>query len=255
MKFRKLALLAFALPAGVLTAAAPVAAEESMTLHADLGALNDSGAQGTSTVMIQGTRVTVEIESSGLLAEQPHAQHFHIGGMNVCPGPDAADDIEDDDRLSTTEGQPSYGEIKTSLTTEGDTSPDSGLAVDRFPVADADGHVTYHRTFEVPEDVASSIKAGEAVIVQHGLDYNGNGEYDADGGGASDLDPELPAEATDPSTCGKLTPAPEGGMAAGGGGAGSQGPDALMLGSGAVLVAAAGAGAGFLARRRMFQGH
>ncbi|WP_304454503.1 hypothetical protein [Nocardiopsis sp. YSL2] len=255
MKNGKLALLAFALPIGVLTAAAPASAEESMTLHADLSALNDSGARGTSTVMIEGTSVTVEIESSGLLAEQPHAQHFHIGGTNMCPGPDAADDIEDDDRLSTTEGQPSYGGIKTSLTTEGDTSPDSALAVERFPAAEADGSVSYHRTFEVPEDVASSIRAGEAVIVQHGLDYNGNGEYDMDGGGESDLDPELPAEATDPSTCGRLTPAPEGGMAAGGGGTGSQGPDALMLGSGAALLAAAGAGAGFLVRRRMVQGH
>ncbi|NYH54700.1 hypothetical protein HNR06_004289 [Nocardiopsis arvandica] len=252
MKNRKLALLAFALPVGALTAASPAWADESTTLHADLAPLNDSGASGTSTVTVEGTRVTVDIDTSGLLAEQPHAQHFHIGGTNMCPSSDAVDDVEDDDRLSTTEGQPSYGGIEASLTTEGDTSPDSALAVERFPAADADGNVSYQRTFEVSADVASAIEAGEAVIVQHGVDYNGNGEYDAEGGGASDLDPELPAEATDPATCGKLTPAPEGGMAAGGGGTGSEGLDALALGSGAALVAVAGAG--FLARKRMFQG-
>ena len=35
--------------------------------------------------------------------------------------------------VNTTEGHPSYGMIDTSLTAEGDTSPDSGLAVDSFP--------------------------------------------------------------------------------------------------------------------------
>jgi hypothetical protein len=42
------------------------------------------------------------------------------------------------------------------------------------------------------------------VVVIHGVDYNGNGTYDFDSAGASELDPMLPAEATDPATCGVL---------------------------------------------------
>ncbi|MQA97333.1 MAG: hypothetical protein GEV11_22830 [Streptosporangiales bacterium] len=249
MKNSKLAVIALAVPMGVFVGAAPAGADETMKLRADLAPLNDSGARGTAMVTVQGTRVTVDIESSGLLAGQPHAQHFHIGGKHMCPGPGAADDIEDDDRLSTTEGKPFYGDIKTSLTTKGDTSPDSGLAVDRFPAAADDGGVSYSRTFEVPKDVAAAVRAGDAVIVQHGLDYNDNGKYDMDGGGKSDLDPKLPAEATDPAACGRLTAAPTGGMAAGAGGTGAQGPDTMLLGTGAALLAVAGAG--FLGRRRM----
>lgn len=248
MKNRNLALLAFAVPIGMMTVAPPASADEAMRLRADLAPLNDSGAQGTAMATIEGTTVTVETESSGLLAGQPHAQHFHIGGRNMCPGPDAADDKEDDGRLSTTEGQPSYGPIKTSLTTTGDTSPDSGLAVTRMPAANDDGVVMYQRTFEVPADVAAAVKAGDAVIVQHGVDYNGNGKYDMDGGGKSDLDPSLPAEATDPAACGRLTSAPAGGMATGGGGTSGQDVNTLMLGAGAALMAAAGAG--YFARRR-----
>ncbi|MFD0774085.1 hypothetical protein ACFQZ2_09125 [Streptomonospora algeriensis] len=222
-------------------------AQDSMTLHADLMQLNDTGATGTAEVTVSGTEVTVDIETQGLLAGQPHAQHFHIGGTNTCPDMSAAGD---DGRLTTTEGAPSYGPIQTSLTTEGDTSPDSGLAVDRMPAAGDDGSVSYSRTFEVPEDVASSVRAGEAVIVQHGLDYNGNGEYDLDGGGSSELDESLPAEATDPATCGRLMAAPEGGMAAGAGGAAGTDTDMALLAAGTGLVAVAGTVTALGLRRR-----
>lgn len=253
MDRRKLALLAFAVPVGALTTVAPAHADEhTATLHADLAALNESGASGTAKVRVEGTHVDVRITTDGLLADAPHAQHFHIGGMNICPPPDAADDIEDDGRLSTTEGAPFYGPVQTSLTTEGDTSPDSGLAVDRMPVADSHGTVHYHRAFEVPQDVADALRAGKAVIVQHGLDYNGNGEYDLDAAGPSDLDESLPAEATDPATCGRLTPAPKGGMAAGGGGTAAPEPGLSAFAAGAVLTAAA-AGGGLIARRRFAQ--
>ena len=40
-------------------------------------------------------------------------------------------------------------------------------------------------------------------MVIHGIDYNHNGKYDFSAG-KSDLDPSLPAEATDPAACGVL---------------------------------------------------
>ena len=52
--------------------------------------------------------------------------------------------------------------------------------------------------------VARAIRHGKGVIVIHGVDYNGNGKYDFASAGKSDLDPSLPAEATDPALCGVL---------------------------------------------------
>jgi hypothetical protein len=52
--------------------------------------------------------------------------------------------------------------------------------------------------------VQRAIKSGKGVIVIHGVDHNGNGVYDFDGAGASELDASLPAEATDPALCGAV---------------------------------------------------
>jgi LPXTG-motif cell wall-anchored protein len=103
----------------------------------------------------------------------------------------------------TKEGQPAYGPVMVSLTTEGDVSMQSGLAVDRFPVADANGNVNYSRTFQLPEGVtAQDIDKG--VIVQHGISklFGDPNQYDGDK--VISLDPSLPLEATIPATCGKI---------------------------------------------------
>jgi hypothetical protein len=89
-----------------------------------------------------------------------------------------------------------------SFTTEGDTNPDSGLAVDRFPVVNEDGTVTYRRMFYIPSDVAQRL--GEFAIVQHGVDLHG--VYDEEAAGPSDLDPSLPQEGTIPANCGRIVP-------------------------------------------------
>jgi len=109
-----------------------------------------------------------------------------------------------DNLVNTTEGELSYGPILVLFTTEGDTSPDSGLAVDRFSVVNEDGTVTYRRMFYIPSDVAQRL--GEFAIVQHGVDLNGNGVYDEEAAGPSDLDPSLPQEGTIPANCGRIMP-------------------------------------------------
>ncbi len=108
-----------------------------------------------------------------------------------------------DFRLTTAEGLPAYGPIKVSLTTRGDTSAASGLAVTRFPTAPR-GQIHYDRNTRTSKAVARAIRRGDAVVVIHGVDYNGNGKYDFRSAGKSELDPMLPAEATDPATCGVL---------------------------------------------------
>lgn len=51
--------------------------------------------------------------------------------------------------------------------------------------------------------IAESVRDGEGVVVIHGIDYDRNGTYNfSDPQGASELNPGLPAEATDPAACG-----------------------------------------------------
>ena len=127
--------------------------------------------------------------------------HFHAGTRGTCPT--GAADTNGDGVISVTEGHPFYGHIVTSLTTRGDTSPASGLAVDRFATTPR-GVLSYHRTVTVSADAAAGIRSGNAVLVVHGVDGNGSGAYD--GALKSDLDPGLPMEATAPSGCGTVKP-------------------------------------------------
>ena len=108
--------------------------------------------------------------------------------ISECPT--LAADQNGDGLINTVEGLPSYGPIAVSFTTTGDTSPSSGLAVDRFPVANPGGSVNYKRTFEVSDEVAENL--GDFAIVQHGVDLNGNGGYDFEAAAASELAPSLP---------------------------------------------------------------
>lgn len=239
---------ALALGALPLAAMAPAQAADSSTFSANLTELNDSGVTSTGTATLTGTSLKISLESQGLLEDAPHAQHIHIGGAGTCPDP-GQEGSGANGALQTTDAADSYGAIAVSLTLDGDTSPDSGLAVDRFPV----GNASYSRTIEVDDDTAASIEAGKSVIVVHGVDLNGNGEYD--GEVKSDLDDSLPEEATNPAACGvlaasQMTSMPEGGVQTGGGStAGTEDAGLIALG-GTLLVGGAGAAALAAARRR-----
>jgi len=182
---------------------APAAFAQDM-FQADLEPLNNSGASGTADLALEGDQLTANIASEGLAPNLPHAQHIHGLEQAMSECPTILNDQNGDNLVNTTEGEPSYGPILTSFTTEGDTSPESGLAVDRFPVADENGNLTYGRTFGVPANVAERL--GDFAVVQHGVDLNGNGVYDFEAAGASDLDPNLPQEATLPANCGTIEP-------------------------------------------------
>jgi hypothetical protein len=171
--------------------------------EAKLNPLNRSGAEGHAMLEKNGKKVQIEIHTKGLAPELPHAQHIHgfKKAMSECP---TMADAGRDNVLTTTEGLPAYGPIQVSLTTKGDTSPNSALAVDRFPVANAKGSVDYQRSISVPSNVAKNL--GEKVIVQHGVDLNNNGRYDFKAAGKSELDPSLPQEATAPANCGVINP-------------------------------------------------
>lgn len=173
----------------------------------DTSAVPNTAATGDTTVKaLPNGRIEVTVVADGLAPGLPHAMHLHgfldqaDGG---CPGPDAAG--EGDIVVTTLDGAPDYGGVVASLTTSGDTSPDSALALDRFPVADEDGHLEYARAIEVPEDVYD--EAGRLQVVVHGADFDGNGAYAFNEGDpfasqASSLNGAVPLEATVPVLCG-----------------------------------------------------
>lgn len=193
--------------------------DRTVSLSAQLDELNGSGASGTATASVRNQRIqNIEVHAQGLTPDAPHAQHIHYGeqAMNECPGLDL--DSNMDGRINTVEGIPAYGPVVVSLNTIGDTTPASFLDVSRFPVSHS-GSYSYSRDNidftrvtgtgytgggGTAKQIADAIRAGEGVVVIHGVDYNGNGVYDFDGAGASELDPNLPAEATDPAVCGLL---------------------------------------------------
>ena len=198
---KKLSLLFVLILAMGLSAAPALAQGTGPTITAQLNPLNTSGSSGTATVVVNGNQVTVTIEARGLSPNLPHAQHIHIGGQNICPT-NAADD-DGDGLINTVEGQPFYGPVQVSLTTTGDVSANSALAVDRFPVAAADGSLSYSRTFQLPAGVTlADLRNG--VIVQHGISELFGDPTQYDGEPRSSLTPDLPLEATIPSNCGKL---------------------------------------------------
>jgi hypothetical protein len=178
--------------------------EQGEHYKAHLKALNRSGAEGYAMLEKKGNKkVETEIHTKGLAPKLPHAQHIHgfKKALSECPTLALSGR---DNLITTVEGVPAYGPIQVSLTTKGDTSPKSGLAVDRFPVANAKGTVGYERTLMVSADVAKNL--GKKAIVQHGVDLNDNGRYDFKAAGKSELDPSLPQEATIPATCGVINP-------------------------------------------------
>ncbi len=161
---------------------------------------NKVTGSGNATVRLNGNVVSVTVDTNGLLNGSPHAMHIHAGAKGVCPPASAAHLHNGHLSISTTDGIKYYGPPQAALTSKGDTSPKSIIDFSRYPTT---GNIRYTRQFTVPSGVASAIRAGDAVIVVHGIDYNGNQIYDnvLD---RSELNNSLPGEATAPALCGSL---------------------------------------------------
>ncbi len=155
---------------------------------------------GAGTVRLNGDVASVTLDAKGLLNGSPHAMHIHAGGQGECPPASAARLHNGHVAISTTNGIKFYGPPQVALTASGDTSPKSIIDFPRYPTS---GDITYTRKITVPPGVAAAIRAGNAVVVVHGIDYNHNGIYDnvLD---RSELKRSLPGEATAPALCGHL---------------------------------------------------
>ena len=256
---KALVLLAPVAALGVLSfAALPAGAATSTSYQATLSSVALSHVTGTGDITIQmdGSTATVTEHVTGLAKtfsgqSYPHVQHIHgpdgklaDGGNGQCPS--ASDDKSGDGVLSTTEGQPAYGPILSTLSTSGDTSPKAATTLTVAPSGDS---FTYSRTFTMDSAAISALTSGTAVVVVHGLDPTTLNQQVQ--GEKSELVPSLPLAATNPALCGVLTASQMSttpvGSSPTGGGSTSGLQDETLFGLGGALVLAAG---GLFAVRR-----
>ncbi len=229
-------LLAACAVAVTLTLPSPAYAAE--TVGVKLQDVSGTGADGTAILTATSSGdLIVQITATGLAPNLPHLQHLH--GSTRGTG------------FQCREGMAMYdADIFLSLTTTGDTSWTSGLAVDRMPVADAHGDLVYERTIPAADLPPGTIAhLADLHIVQHGIDANHNGRYDLAGLGESAFArslgvPNIPAEETQPVTCGVTVQAaaavvPHGGVATGDGSTAGGHRAAVGYAIGVLLVVAA----------------
>ena len=163
---------------------------------------NHVTGSGSATIRLKGDVATISVSTHGLDENEAlaHAMHIHAGGKGQCPPASAARPHNGHATISTTDGLLYYGDAVQALTTHGDTSPASIVALPRYP---SGGTIRYERTITLPAPVAAYIRQNNAVIVVHGVDYDHSGTYS----GVlerSELNRSLPATATAPALCGVL---------------------------------------------------
>ena len=240
----------------------PMSAAADTTVKAKLVEVNGSGASGTATLTaLPDGGLKVVIHSEGLVPGVFHPQHIHgtgHGGHFMCP---TQKNDSDGDGFNTKEHGPGeYGAIFFPLTTRGGVTPTptDALAADRMPVADANGRISYERTFSadmVPDGLLEHISS--LHVVQHGIDANDNGKYDLDALGVSTFaenlgKPGVPEEVTNPAVCGVVEGAGAAGRVRGGvetGGAPAPALNAPLAAAGGALLLLAAAFAGSAAVR------
>jgi hypothetical protein len=145
-------------------------------------------------VLLKGDVATVTVHTHGLVS-QLHWMHIH-GGTGICPTSASAKRKNGHLFISATIGDSVYGPPVTSLTTSGDTSAQSHLDPTRYQKT---GNINYTRTTPVGVPVGKEIRDGLAVIVVHGINYDGKPTYD------NFLGPG--AEKGAPALCGLVKPA------------------------------------------------
>ncbi len=142
----------------------------------DFTALNGSGVSGSAELTLMGDQLTVKVNATGLEPDMVHPQHIHgfTGNKGNSNCPTSAADTNDDGLVDLVEGLPSYGGVLLELY----------VPIDEFPVADANGVLTYERTFTLGE--TEFAEEGELIsssdisplqnrtIVLHGMTVNGD---------------------------------------------------------------------------------
>ena len=136
-------------------------AVEPINFTSQLGSINDSGVSGTAAISIEGNNLTVIVEAQGMTPGEAHPQHIHglENGEENATCPPASADSNEDGVITIPEGAPFYGDVLLPL---GD-----------FPMADANGNISYEKTFKLGENGNPTVEKLAAlqnrVIVLHGM--------------------------------------------------------------------------------------
>ncbi len=233
-----------------------LAAHEGTAYSGNLSALNGETGSGTAYIEVSedGDTMSVQLDASNLELDFVHAAHIHgifDGSLDDAPAdgsfsasscPTLAEDTgstvpgeedQPDGFISVVEGAGKYGGVQVSLTTSGDTSPDSGLAVDRFAAGTS---IDYDRDITIPSAMKDEL--AKVHIVVHGTDTDDNGDQTNDNGAVSSLDASLPFDATAPALCGTLTAVSAGAVDTGAGGTATDN-NAGIVAAGALAMAGA----------------
>jgi Cu/Zn superoxide dismutase len=156
--------VAVAAVASFLVGGAAFAAHEGgtsrFTAEADTIAYNgDADAQATAKLTLQGNRLHVVVDASGVEPNKVHPQHIHGFGKGknkernaTCPT--GAQDDNGDGVVDVPEGLETYGQILLPLT---DANGD-------FPVADADGTYHFEATYKIKRGRLTPLVNREIVI-------------------------------------------------------------------------------------------
>nr|WP_047817032.1 choice-of-anchor Q domain-containing protein [Rhodopirellula islandica] len=191
----------------------------SQSFETTLSTLNDSGVSGTASVTVDTSdpgnpSITVHINASGLVPNQPHIQHIHgrfasdLDSTGTIPGPflgeggvaidsrtpDAGDDANGDGFITVGEGVSGYGNVLLNLSSprapvplEGN-SPLADFNLDDFPTAE-DGTIDFSETYTFDLSDADQARQYNNLlpmslreIVLHGV----NTDVDVDGDGSPD---------------------------------------------------------------------
>jgi hypothetical protein len=149
-------------------------------------ALNNSGIAGRAVLLLDqdAQTLTVDIQATGLEADQMHIQHIHGFANDVdAMTPTIAQDDDGDGFVELAEGLETYGPIQLNLTLDPDSAAhDHGTeghdhtAEAVFPTVGADGMLNYRETFrfDVNDPNAQAIFDGITPlefkeIVLHGM--------------------------------------------------------------------------------------
>jgi hypothetical protein len=214
--------------------------------------LNGQDSAGGSLMLsLHGNSAIITEDAHGLAAKFmgaafPHVQHIHGGANGQCPTSSA--DTNSDGLITTTEGQPAYGPILTTLSVKGGTTPADGT---NTKISPSGSSFHYSRTIQLDSKTVHAIKSGTAVIVVHGLDPATAPKVATTK--KSELVPSLPQAATAPALCGRLVASqmsavPTGGAATGGGSTSGLQDGGLLAGG---LLGLALAGGSLAYRRRV----
>lgn len=214
------------------------------TIHETVSGLATTLPTSTATLK------TLNIPASFAGKPFPHVQHIHGLDQGTCPT--ASADSNHDGVISTTEAQPDYGAIQTTLSETGSTAPSAGADV---TIAPGGGSYTYNRTITLSSSTMKALQDNTAVVVVHGL--NPATAPKASLTTPDDLHTVLHGEsqpvkliATAPALCGKLMSMPSGAPSTGAGSTSGLQHDGLFGLGGALVLGGLSFGAAAYRRRR-----